>query len=214
MKRIIPLILGCAAAFLFAWTGTIFIPLWQSAKLEPLQDSVSGDLLPPPLSGIAERGRQVYAANGCVACHTQQVRSRDQGYDAARRWGDRRSVARDYLSTSPALIGSIRLGPDLANIGKRQPSAEWHHQHLYAPSLHSRGTLMPSFAFLYSRRAIKGQPSTERLILPPPFTPADGYEIVPESDAKALVAYLLSLNQSYELPESPNDEPISFAPLK
>jgi cytochrome c oxidase cbb3-type subunit 2 len=206
MKQIVTLLLGCASAFLLAWVSVVVIPLWQGSKLELALDADSGELLPFALSGLAERGRQVYATDGCVACHTQQIRAKDQGYDTARGWGERRSVPRDYLNLAPAFLGSIRLGPDLSNIGKRQRSAAWHHQHLYAPASHSVGTIMPAFAFLYDVSEIKGAPSAERLILPPPYAPAAGYQVVPKSEAKALVAYLLSLNQSYDLPEAPKDE--------
>jgi cytochrome c oxidase cbb3-type subunit 2 len=43
------------------------------------------------------------------------------------------SVAADYLYDFPVQLGSLRAGPDLANIGVRAPDANWQLQHLYAP---------------------------------------------------------------------------------
>ena len=63
---------------------------------------------------------------------------------------------------------------------------------------------MPSYSYLYKVRKIQGQPSNESLVgLTGPHAPKPGYEVIPTDDAKALVAYLLSLNQNYPLPESP-----------
>ena len=73
---------------------------------------------------MAERGRQIYAANGCVYCHSQQVRADYAGSDIERKWGVRRSAPRDYLYERPVVLGKMRLGPDLSNIGKRAPVEE------------------------------------------------------------------------------------------
>src|SRR5205823_11409698 len=72
-----------------------------------------------------------YAANGCVYCHSQQMRSdyvasdlertRDPGPTPKPKWGERRSAPRDYLFERPIMLGKMRLGPDLANIGKSAP---------------------------------------------------------------------------------------------
>ena len=40
------------------------------------------------------------------------------------KWGDRRSAPRDYIFDRPALLGKMRMGPDLANIGKAAPAEE------------------------------------------------------------------------------------------
>ena len=56
------------------------------------------------------------------------------GPDIERGWGLRGSVARDYLQDHPLMLGTLRLGPDLANIGQRKPDAAWHLKHLYAPA--------------------------------------------------------------------------------
>jgi cytochrome c oxidase cbb3-type subunit 2 len=111
-------------------------------------------------------------------------------------------VAQDYVAERPVLLGTMRTGPDLANIGVRQPSATWHHLHLYNPRITSPGSIMPRFAFLYERRKIVGQRSNAALKLPPEWEPEPGYEVVPTDEAKALVAYLLGLDRTGALEET------------
>ena len=172
--------------------------------LEPVADADSGGTLPPVLAGSAIAGQRVYASEGCIACHSQQVRQTSvTGSDIARGWGVRPSVARDYLRDASAFLGSSRLGQDLSNVGVRLPDAKWHYRHLYNPSSVSEGSVMPPFRDLFEVRRIQGQRSDEALDLTGADAPAAGYEVVPTSEAKNLVAYLLSLRHDYPLPEAP-----------
>jgi len=60
---------------------------------------------------------------------------------------------------------------------------------------------MPAYKFLYEKRRIGGQQSADALHLRGDEAPDEGWEIVPTYDAKCLVAYLMSLNQSHPLSE-------------
>jgi len=60
---------------------------------------------------------------------------------------------------------------------------------------------MPAYKFLYEKRRIGGQQSADALHLRGDEAPGEGWEIVPTYDAKCLVAYLMSLNQSHPLSE-------------
>jgi Cytochrome C oxidase, mono-heme subunit/FixO len=71
-----------------------------------------------------QRGAHVYAANGCVYCHSQQVRADYIADDIERKWGNRRSAPRDYIFDRPIFLGKMRMGQDLANIGARAPAPE------------------------------------------------------------------------------------------
>src|SRR6266446_1085161 len=82
------------------------------------------DAYPQPQSGMVERGRRVYAANGCIYCHSQQVRADYAADDIERKWGGRRSAPRDYIFERPVFLGKMRMGQDLANIGARAPKEE------------------------------------------------------------------------------------------
>jgi hypothetical protein len=80
-------------------------------------------------------------------------------------------------------------------------SAAWHHVHLYAPRSINVDSNMPTYRFLYEKRRIGGERSTDALQLSGADAPAEGWEIVPSYDAKCLVAYLMGLNQSHPLKE-------------
>ncbi len=121
MKGLAPLFLGIFGTFAFSWLGLTVVPNAQIGHLDPQMDEEGNDAYPAPKSGMAERGRQVYRANGCVYCHSQQVRADYVASDIERKWGERRSAPRDYIFDRPVLLGKMRIGPDLSNIGKRAP---------------------------------------------------------------------------------------------
>src|ERR1041384_6038791 len=121
MKGVTGLFLGIFGTFAFSWTGLTLIPNWQIGHLDPQSDEEQTDIYPQPKSGMAERGRKIYAANGCVYCHSQQVRADYAASDIERKWGTRRSAPRDYIFERPALLGKMRGGPDLSNMGSRAP---------------------------------------------------------------------------------------------
>ena len=203
MNKMPVIIFGAFLTFLTSWIGLVAYPSLQLGRFTPFTAEDTGDINPPPLSGMAVMGQRVYASSGCVYCHSQQVRQVGYGSDLERGWGARPTVARDYMRENPAFLGTMRTGPDLTNIGARQPSAMWHHQHLYQPTVVSPGSIMPSYRYLYRLQKIEGLGSANAIDLLPPDTAPDGYEIVPTYEAEALVAYLLSLNRNYPLPEAP-----------
>jgi cbb3-type cytochrome oxidase cytochrome c subunit len=124
MKGLAPLFLGIFGTFAFSWIGLTVIPTWQIGHLDPESDEEGTDIYPRPQSGMFERGGHVYAANGCVYCHSQQVRADYIADDIERKWGNRRSAPRDYIFERPVFLGKMRMGQDLANIGARAPAAE------------------------------------------------------------------------------------------
>jgi cbb3-type cytochrome oxidase cytochrome c subunit len=124
MKGLAPLFLGIFGTFAFSWIGLTVIPTWQIGHLNPESDEEGTDIYPRPQSGMFERGARVYAANGCVYCHSQQVRADYIADDIERKWGNRRSAPRDYIFDRPVFLGKMRMGQDLANIGARAPAPE------------------------------------------------------------------------------------------
>ena len=124
MKGLAPLFLGIFGTFAFSWVGLTVIPNWQIGHLNPQSDEEGTDIYPMPQSGMVTRGARVYAANGCNYCHSQQVRAEYAGADIERKWGDRRSAPRDYIFERPVLLGKMRMGQDIANIGARAPKEE------------------------------------------------------------------------------------------
>lgn len=201
MKPFSIIITGLFATFAASWVGMALIPQAQLGNLQPQIEEEGADVYPINVGGIAEQGRKVYISYGCVSCHTQSVRDAHSATDLQRKWGNRRSAARDFIYDQPPLVGLVRNGPDLSNIAVRMPDATWHYKHLYNPRSVSPGSIMPGFPFLFEKRKIQGQPSDEALTLPGDDAPPAGYEIVPTAEAKALVGYLLSLNRTHPLKE-------------
>src|SRR5437899_6342161 len=100
------------------------IPNWRIGHLDPQMEEDGTDVYPQPQSGMVERGARVYAANGCIYCHSQQVRADYIADDIERKWSNRRSAPRDYIFERPVFLGKMRMGQDLADIGARAPAPE------------------------------------------------------------------------------------------
>lgn len=194
--------LGIFLTIASSWLGLVLAPQLQFGRQQEIKIEETGEVYPPVRPGLAQQGMEIYKANGCIYCHTQQVRTEGYGADIARNWGQRRTVTRDYLHDKPVMLGTMRTGPDLANIGVRQTSVLWHLQHLYNPQVTSKGSIMPPFPFLFEKRKAGDKPSPDALALPKEFAPEPGFEIVPKQEAKVLVQYLLSLKTNVPLPEA------------
>lgn len=211
-------------ALAVSWLGFVLAPQLQLGNRAEVIVEATGQPYPSMRPGIARQGEAVFRANGCYYCHSQQVRPKGFGSDVARGWGGRsgevQSVNQDYLYDHPVMLGSQRVGPDLANIGLRQVNelAGLHETnevvlhrtseaqllaHLYNPQATMRGSVMPPYRFLFEQRKLNvgEKPSVDAL--PSGLGVAEGYEVVPTADARALVAYLLSLRSDAVLFEAP-----------
>jgi cytochrome c oxidase cbb3-type subunit II len=141
-----------------------------------------------PLTALESEGRDVYVANGCGYCHTQQVRPLTEDKVFGRP-----SAASDFKYQTPELLGSERTGPDLTNIGVRQPSSVWQYIHLYNPRAVVPESIMPSFGWLFE--VVDRAPAGVTAIpLPKAYAPTRG-AVVPTHRAEALIGYLASLKQ-------------------
>ena len=145
-----------------------------------------------PLTDAQARGREVYVGEGCSYCHTQFVRPLAQD----RVWG-RPSVAGDYTYSTPQLLGTERTGPDLSNIGARQPSDVWHSIHLYQPRSLVTGSIMPAYPWLFVLKDSRCADPGDVVVSVPPaaYAPA-GKVVVATAAEQDLVAYLTSLKQA------------------
>ncbi|MFN7542685.1 MAG: cbb3-type cytochrome c oxidase subunit II [Acidobacteriota bacterium] len=187
-------------------TGLVIIPNWQFQGHQPMRKA-DGTQYPLPYFGEQAKGRAVYIDQGCIYCHSQQVRMKGYGADIRRNWGTRRSVPRDYMYHRPHQLGTMRTGPDLASIGHRQPSATWHALHLYDPRITSPGSNMPRFNYLFTEMrdgdALPvGAFPGDVIKIPPQFQNSGITQLVPNERGKALIEYLKALNQSFPLPEA------------
>jgi len=197
------LFLGIFLALAFSWTGIVLTNHLTLGRIGTYVDADTGTAFPQAVPGLARQGKLVYQQLGCIYCHTQQVRRPGFGADDLRGWGERQSVPRDYVQQDRLLLGTMRTGPDLMNVGARPLNADWHFKHLLDPQLTSPGSNMPPFGFLFETRKIVGQPSPKAIQgLPPQYAPPPGHELVPTHRAEALVAYLMSLKHEFDYPES------------
>ncbi len=201
MNRVTLLAAGILATVMISLAGLVLIPNWQYRELAQHTDE-SGQEWPVRPAGNVALGREVYIDLGCMYCHSQQVRPEGFGADIDRGWGMRRTVARDYLHDAPPLMGTMRTGPDLSNIGARQPSQEWHYLHLYKPHITSPGSIMPEYPFLFETLKNPDRPPNAAVQLPDEWAEEPTW-IVPKDRAVQLVEYLLSLDRGYPLPEAP-----------
>jgi cytochrome c oxidase cbb3-type subunit 2 len=193
--------IGVFAALLISWLGIVVGSNAQLGSLPPYYDDNAGGTFPEWMPGIAAEGQLVYRDLGCVACHTQQVRRPGFGSDTARGWGDRQSVARDYIYQPFPQIGSSRVGPDLTNLGDRKVPYDSDD---LLNMLYSGSQGMPSYRFLFESRQVgkNAQVSDKALKLTGGLKPEAGWEIVPTRRAVALVGYLVNLKTSFTYPEA------------
>jgi cytochrome c oxidase cbb3-type subunit 2 len=193
MDRGMVIFVGALLTFSSSWLGIILFPFWQLNNEPPYQKDEGDVPYPQPLQGPALAGMKVYQNNGCMYCHSQQVRSekfgdwwdssgqRRTGADIKRSYGLRRTVSRDYIYDNPTMLGTMRTGPDLANIGVRNPSEAWHHTHMFNPRSANPWSIMPSFAFFYTREKVVGSRSDKALSLGREWTVEPGYRWRPSS---------------------------------
>ena len=169
---------------------------------------------PSDFAGDRMRGEQIYGREGCVQCHTQLIRPDYAGIDQFKKgWGKdqegksivptRQTYMWDYMHENFGMIGQRRIGPDLANAGYRfQGKVNDFYLYLYAPRARKGWSNSPGFQHLFITRPKEGNGSGLALKLPANLAPAEGMEIVPSSDARALAEYVLGLKRDQVLPVS------------
>ncbi|TEA77366.1 cytochrome-c oxidase, cbb3-type subunit II [Allopusillimonas ginsengisoli] len=140
-------------------------------------------------------GRDVYIREGCVGCHSQQIRMLSF---EVQRYGPY-SLAGESTYDYPFLWGSKRTGPDLARVGKRY-SDDWHRLHLRNPRDVVKESNMPAYPWL-QHQSVEKENVQERMRalrkIGVPYTD-EQIEKAPEAlkgktEEDALIAYLQGL---------------------
>ncbi|NYT70504.1 cytochrome-c oxidase, cbb3-type subunit II [Pusillimonas noertemannii] len=148
-----------------------------------------------PYEALQLVGRDVYIREGCVGCHSQQIRMLQS---EVQRYGPY-SVAGEFVYDHPFLWGSKRTGPDLARVGQRY-SDDWHRIHLRNPRAVVAESNMPAYPWL-QHNTVEGANIQERMrvlrYLGVPYTD-EQIEAAPEAlqgktEEDAIVAYLQGL---------------------
>jgi len=182
-----------AYIFVLGSTSTITLSIFLFVLVPRIQVSAINNESMSAQSPYTERelkGRKSYINNGCIYCHSQQVRDPVAGADKPFGWG-RASLPSDYIYDKPHLLGTMRTGPDLSNIGSRQPSRDWHHLHVYNPRILVDWSIMPGFPFMYSVARAVESPQVGAIRIP---GKTDQW-LIPSEEAEDLVAYLMSLKR-------------------
>lgn len=177
---------------------SLFVSVIPAADLQYVQPLPTDD----PMTQMERQGLSVYVSENCMACHTQQVRN----IEMDKVWGERPSIPSDYYygkqrqdfwRQSPSVLGSERTGPDLTNIGQRQPSDQWHLLHLYNPRSVVPESVMPVYKWLFKEKDTVDISEEDVVVaVPKEFFNKPGKKIVAEPEALQLVAYLKSLKQA------------------
>ena len=162
------LVIGVVAFMFLGTYFTMIVPLTDPALYTPTKDA-------KPYTTLEAKGKKIYEREGCVYCHTQQVRNlleETQRYgmgeeETFKRFGIRTLIQAppsqpgEYVYDQPHLLGTRRVGPDLARVGGKYDNT-WHLNHFRDPRSTSPGSLMPAYTWLYDKA---GQPTGEAIAL-------------------------------------------------
>lgn len=96
-----------------------------------------------PYEALSLIGRDIYIREGCVGCHSQQIRMLQS---EVQRYGPY-SLAGEDVYEHPFLWGSKRTGPDLARVGGVYTD-NWHRIHLRNPRDTEPSSNMPAYPWL------------------------------------------------------------------
>ena len=148
-----------------------------------------------PYDALRLMGRDLYIREGCVGCHSQQIRMLRA---EVQRYGPY-SVAGESVFDHPFLWGSKRTGPDLARVGERY-SDEWHRIHLRNPRNVVPESNMPGYPWL-AKNAVQSNDIGDRMralrLVGVPYTDAQIIAapdmLKGKTEEDALIAYLQGL---------------------
>jgi cytochrome c oxidase cbb3-type subunit 2 len=148
-----------------------------------------------PYDALRLMGRDLYIREGCVGCHSQQIRMLRA---EVQRYGPY-SLASESVYERPFLWGSKRTGPDLTRVGERY-SDEWHRIHLRNPRVVVPESNMPGYPWL-AQQPVKSDDIGDRMralrTLGVPYTDAQiaaaAQALQGKTEEDAVVAYLQGL---------------------
>lgn len=148
-----------------------------------------------PYSALELTGRDIYIREGCVGCHSQQVRPL---VGEVMRYG-KPSKSGEHIYDRPFLWGSKRTGPDLARLGGKY-SDKWHELHLNNPRSVVPASIMPAYPWLAKNKVDKSTIIAKLALLKQmghPYTDEQIKQAEADIDNKtelvAIIAYLQSL---------------------
>lgn len=130
------IIIGGLAVVLSVVAVVVFLPY---AIFKPAPTIITAEY-----TALEKEGLELYKSNGCMYCHSQFTRPNDHSTSRASRAGE-------YVYDQPHQLGTLRTGPDLANIGFKRGD-RWEKDHLLRPRDFTPNSIMPSFSYLTERQ--------------------------------------------------------------
>jgi hypothetical protein len=113
---------------------------------EPFDRYYPGGPTPENYQEALNLGRNIYIAEACWHCHSQQVRP---VANEDVRFGPVSTAAeQQHELMKPQLMGTRRVGPDLSRESGFR-SNDWHVAHFYNPRSVAPTSVMPSYTWFY-----------------------------------------------------------------
>jgi cytochrome c oxidase cbb3-type subunit 2 len=96
-------------------------------------------------------GEDIYRAEGCWYCHSDQTRTlvQDVVLNGSENYPAPPSSANEYIYQEITFPATRRIGPDLSRVGVKRPNRDWHMSHFWSPKTESKGSIMPSFQHFF-----------------------------------------------------------------
>jgi cytochrome c oxidase cbb3-type subunit 2 len=184
-KNMVLLALGALIVFSIGGIGSTLIP--------PLVDKslYTSDKPVHEYTEQEQRGIQIYKAEGCVYCHTQQIRHHrsDQQRYGWRLVDAAVSESWEYTNDKYHFLGTKRTGPDLARVGGKY-SDEWHWAHFKDPR-----NMGEKF------RSSRGPYETSSVM--------QSFKFLSDEEIRDLTAYLQTLGRNKNWRVDPNGRPLN-----
>jgi len=184
-KNMVLLALGALAVFSIGGIGSTLIPPLVDKSLHTTDKPVH------EYTEQEQRGIQIYKAEGCVYCHTQQIRDLESD---KQRYGWRLvdaavSESWEYTNDEYHFLGTKRTGPDLARVGGKY-SNEWHWAHFKDPR--NMGEKFRSSRGPYESSSVM-----------------QSFKYLSDEEIQDLTAYLQTLGRNKNWRVDPNGRPLN-----
>ncbi|MDA8773820.1 cbb3-type cytochrome c oxidase subunit II [Chlamydiia bacterium] len=106
-------------------------------------------------------GEDIYRAEGCWYCHTDQTRTLIQDTVVnSNVYPAPPSKPSEYIYQKVTFPGTKRNGPDLSRVGIKKASRDWHKAHFWSPETKSKGSIMPPFRHFFDNDPRGTSPNT------------------------------------------------------
>lgn len=119
----------------------------RGQAIESLQELKGEKLQFLSRAELISMGEQIFAAEGCWYCHTDQTRTlvQDTVLNGSDSYPAPPSSANEYVYQKITFPGTRRIGPDISRVGVKRQSRDWHKAHFWEPKTESPGSIMPAF---------------------------------------------------------------------